>query len=165
MSNMQYKNLLNERIRKTAFTYLVGKQRSKGGDIVYTDLHMAEYLMPNSNIQSNTVKREIFAIRNKMVNIPANYSSRKIEHGCQCGMKEDMEHVYTCIMLNNENADVKFEEIYSSNTKLISEVNKRFQNNMKNREEIMNKNEGEIELKTHVILSSDPLYSTVYSIG
>ena len=165
MSNMQYKNLLNEKVRKTAFTYLTEKQRSKGGDISYTDLHMAEYLMPNSNIQSNTVKREIFAIRNKMVNIPANYSSSKIEHNCKCGMREDMEHVYTCTMLNSKTTDIKFDEIYSSNTKLISEVNRRFQNNMNKREEINDQNEEEIKLKTHAILSSDPLYSIVYSIG
>ena len=132
---MKYKNHLNVRVRKTAFTYLTVKQRSKGGDISYSDLHMAEYLMPNSNIQSNTVKREIFAIRNKMANIPANYSSSKIEHKCKCGMREDVEHVYTWIMLNSEKTVVKFQEIYSSNTKLISEVNNRFQNNMKNREE------------------------------
>jgi hypothetical protein len=107
MSDMKYKNLLNDRVRKTAFTYLTVKQRSKGGDISYSDLHMAEYLMPNSNIQSNTVKREIFAIRNKMANIPANYSSSKIEHKCKCGMREDMEHVYTCVMLNSEKNSCK----------------------------------------------------------
>ena len=46
-----------------------------------------------------------------------------------------------------------------------SEVNNRFQNNMKNREEMMDQNEEEIKLKTQVILSSDPLYSNVYSNG
>ena len=100
-----------------------------------------------------------------MANIPANYSSSKIEHKCKCGMREDMEHVYTCVMLNSEKTVVKFQEIYSSNTKLISEVNSRFQNNMKNREEMMDQNEVELKLKTHVILSSDPLYSNVYSNG
>ena len=90
MSDMKYKNLLNDRVRKTAFTHLTEKQSSRGGDISYLDLHMAEQLMPNSNIQSNTVKREIFAIRNKMANIPANYSSSKTEHKCKCGIREDM---------------------------------------------------------------------------
>ena len=100
-----------------------------------------------------------------MANIPANYSSSKTEHKCKCGIREDMEHVYTCIMLNSKETDVKFQEIYSSNTKLISEVNKRFQNNMKNREEMMDQNEEEMKLQTHVILSSVPLYSNVYSNG
>ena len=35
MSDMKYKNLLNDRVRKTAFTCLTEKQRSKGGDISY----------------------------------------------------------------------------------------------------------------------------------
>ena len=100
-----------------------------------------------------------------MENIAANYSSGKREHKYKCGMREDMEHVYTCTMLNSKKTVVKFQEMYSSNTKLISEVNKRFQNNMKNREEIMDQNEEETKLKTHVILSSDPLYSNVYSNG
>ena len=48
---------------------------------------------------------------------------------------------------------------------LISEVNKRFQNNMKNRKKMMDQNEEALKLKTHLILSSDPLYSNVFSNG
>ena len=80
-------------------------------------------------------------------------------------MREDIEHVYIRIMVNSEKTVVQFQEIYSSNTKLIKEVNKRFQNNMKNREEMMDQNEEEMKLQTHVILSSVPLYSNVYSNG
>ena len=47
-----------------------------------------------------------------MANIPANYSSSKTEHKCKCGIREDMEHVYTCIMLNSEETDVQFQEIF-----------------------------------------------------
>ena len=47
----------------------------------------------------------------------------------------------------------------------MSEVNKRFQKSMSRREELRDQNKGELELKTYVILSSDPLNSNVYSIG
>ena len=48
----------------------------------------------------------------------------------------------------------------------LADIHKpKFQNNLKNREEIMDQNEEEIKLKTYVIISSDPLYSNVYSTG
>ena len=121
---------------------------------------MSEFLLPDSTF-SNDTKREVFAIRNKMVNIPANFSS-KLEHECLCGEKENMEHVYSCKVLTTEKIDIHYENIYSENTHQISEVHRRFQINLKRREQLLN----EIEEKQNprVILPRDPLYS-VYSNG
>ena len=160
MSESKFKNILKDKVSKEALIYLTEKQRNKGGEIFYSKLQMSEYLLPNS-IFSNETKREVFAMRNKMVNIPANFSS-KAEFKCQCGNKEDMEHVYSCKILNSETTDIHYEEIYKDNIYQISEVHKRFQKNLKKREKLMNENEG--RRNPHVILPQDPLYS-VYSNG
>ena len=76
MSDHKYKRILKERIKKAAYEYLTGKQRSKGGDIHYSDIQMAEYLLPVCRL-TNEVKRDIFAMRNGMTNIPTNSSSEK----------------------------------------------------------------------------------------
>ena len=73
-----------------------------------------------------------------------------------------MEHVYSCEILNHEETEINYEEINSENVKQISEVHRRFQKNMKKREQILN--EIEERQKPHVILPQDPLYS-VYSNG
>ena len=39
------------------------------------------------------IKREIFAIRNRLINIPYNFST-KCEYKCECGKLEDMQHIY-----------------------------------------------------------------------
>jgi hypothetical protein len=41
-------------------------------------MEMADYLMPNEEGLSVEIKRKIFEIRNTMVDIPANFSSRTI---------------------------------------------------------------------------------------
>ena len=44
---------------------------------------MADYLSPFANVFSNEQKREIFAIRNKMIKeIPANFCSSDIKYAC-----------------------------------------------------------------------------------
>ena len=56
---------------------------------------MAEYLVPFNNSLTIEEKCEIFAIRNRMINIPFNFSS-KSEYKCECGKFEDMQHIYMC---------------------------------------------------------------------
>ena len=160
MSDTKFKNILRDKVSKAALKYLSEKQRNKGGDILYSELQMSEYLLPNS-IFSNEIKREVFAMRNKMVNIPANFSS-KAEYKCQCGNEENMEHVYSCTILNSEKTDIHYEKIYSENIHQIREVHRRFQKNLKRREKLLN--EIEEKLNPHVILPQDRLYS-VYSNG
>ena len=73
-----------------------------------------------------------------MIKIPANFSSEKVKHECFCGENETMQHVYTCTKLNNEEPATKYEHIYSNNLQKLSEVYKRFENNMTKRENEMN---------------------------
>ena len=74
----KFKNLVIRQVKKAALRYLTGKKRSKGGDIVYTKLQMAEYLLPSRSELSIETKQKIFEERNKMVKIPTNFSSNHI---------------------------------------------------------------------------------------
>ena len=151
------KNLVRRQVKKAALKYLTGKQRSNGGDMVYTKLQMAEYLLPSRTELSIETKQKIFEVRNKMVKIPANFSSNhKKDHSCKCGMKEDMKHIYICPILNNEEQTIEYENIYSNNVPLIKEVYSRFEEkNMRNREIIESQNYEELKANnkdvSHVI--------------
>ena len=131
---------------------------------------MSEYLSPCSKDLSIEVKQKIFAMRNMMINIPANFSSSKIHFKCVCGEKEDMNHIYECKMLNRDEPLTEYSSIYTNNIDLIKVVHKRFEQNIEKREQIMEKNEKKIEQKEKeklsppVIHTSDPLYA-VYSKG
>ena len=108
MSYFQFKKLLKDRVKIVAFEYLNNKKGTKGGDIQNSKLQMSEFLLPTSVKLSIETKCEIFGMRNKMSKIPANYSSREVKHLCFCGEEEDMEHVYTCKQLNNEEPLIEY---------------------------------------------------------
>ena len=42
-----------------------------------------------------------------MINIPANFSS-KSEMKCECGLKEDMSHIYECGLYNMVIPEIPF---------------------------------------------------------
>ena len=52
-------------------------------DIDYPYLEMADYLLPCNKKQTIQQKCEMFAVKNSMINIPANFSS-KSEEKCKC---------------------------------------------------------------------------------
>ena len=52
---------------------------------------MAEYLLPDSKL-STEQKRQLFAIRNMMVDLPEIFSSGDTETLCTCGEREVMSH-------------------------------------------------------------------------
>ena len=92
---------------------------------------MSEYLVPTSSKLSIEVKCEIFAMRNKMVKIPANYSAREVKHKCIiCNNEENMEHEYTCKLLNSEEPLTEYNQIYKDNMDLIIDAYRRFVDNM-----------------------------------
>ena len=167
MSYMAFKNILKKCIQEEALRYLTEKQGSKGKEIKYSEIQMAEYLSPLGSDLSNVEKCEIFEIRNKMKrNIPANFSSRNIEHKCICGSQENMKHIYFCKKLNSEEPTLEYENIYSNNTEKVKIVYERFLENDKKREEIIAdmKKDQNVETKngqTNLPMRSscDPLYS------
>ena len=116
---------------------------------------MSEYLKPN-NLLEISDQRKIFEIRNKMTNIPANFSSKsENETKCVCGKIENMEHIYNCISLNETETKVNYLRIFEGNINKIRSILKRFEQNMS----IRNKQ------RNHVIQICDPSTSDIYEIG
>ena len=54
---------------------------------------MADYLMPGYQEISIDEQRSIFSIRNRMIELSANFPTNKIKEICQCGEEERMEHI------------------------------------------------------------------------
>ena len=119
---------------------------------------MSEHLLPNNNLTIEE-QRTIFAIRNRMINIPANYSSKKENTAkCICGVSENMEHIYNCEYLNIEVPAEEYLKIFSENTSEQKSVLERFEQNM-------NRREKQIEESSHAIHSCDPPFSVLYELG
>jgi hypothetical protein len=93
---------------------------------------MQEYLLPNDMGLIIDEQRSLFSIRNKMVNIPANFG-REIK--CQCGDYEDMAHILNCTYLNKEEVEENliFEQIYSGSLAQQIDILKKCQQNFEER--------------------------------
>ena len=156
----QFNRKLEESIQVKALEYLLKKQRSKGQEIRYLELKMAEYLMPNFENISITDRRKIFELRNRMLPIPANFPLGKEEEIC-CGEIENTKHIYICQKWSDDNEKPSYEMIFSDNMPALTIVYKQYIVNLKNRESFKNeemKNEVKIP---HVIFQRDPLFSNV----
>ena len=64
MAKDSFINLMKARIAKMAFKYLIDKNGSKGKEIHYEKLEMADCLMPYNSKFSIEDKRKLFSIRN-----------------------------------------------------------------------------------------------------
>ena len=133
MSKNDFKQILKTRIKINALQYLLEKRGSKGKEIIYTKLEMAEYLMPHNKEMNIQQKQNTFAIRNRMVEISDNFGK---EDKCICGDKEDMNHIYSCEILNKEEIIISFENIYNGNIFNQRKILTRFEANMKTRDHI-----------------------------
>ena len=126
-----FRNIINKKIRENAFKYLLKKQRSKGKDIDYQEYQMADYLLPNNSLKNIEDQRYLFAIRNKMINIPSNFGKTV---KCICEEIESMSHIYECSKMSKEEKTINFEKIYNGKLREKVIVLEKFRNNMKIRE-------------------------------
>ena len=78
---------------------------------------MADYLLPNDNLNNIEDQRYLFAIRNIITSIPSNFGKKA---KCTCGEFENMAHIYICRKLNKREKMINFEKIY--NGKLTEQV-------------------------------------------
>ena len=142
MTKKQFNIILKESISKRAFEYLIAKRGSKGQEISYSELKMSDYLQPGYANITITEQRSIFSIRNRMIEIPANFQSRNKIEKCRCGKDENMEHLYTCEHLSEDIETDKpiFEKIFENNIIEQKKVNKlflqRYQRRMKRKQTI-----------------------------
>ena len=135
MKKRKYTQILKEKIREAALDYLLDKQGKKGKENKFVYLEIAEYLLPLNNKQTIEEKCEMFAVKTSMVNIPANFSS-KCEINCECGLKEDMAHIYNCEIYNMKKPEIPFEKIFEGNLKEQIIVFNKFSENMKKRSQM-----------------------------
>ena len=89
---------------------------------MYTRIEMSQYLQANDTLEIEEQKK-IFEIRNKMTNIPANFSgTNRNERKCVCEEPENMAHIYLCKKLNITEIRTEFENMYKGNVKNMSFV-------------------------------------------
>ena len=161
MTKTQFNKMLKESIKVKAFQYLMRKQRSKGQEINYMELKMAEYLMPNYENLSIDDKRKIFEIRNRMLPIPANFPFGIEEKRCRCGEIENTKHIYICKYWSEENEKTSFEMIYTDDVLQLKKVYVQYELNYKIREKYQNEQEKIKNEATHVINLTDPMFYNV----
>ena len=77
MTKNKFSQILKCKARIKAFEYLTNKQGTKGKDIIYSTIEMSEYLLPINRKLTLEQKRRQFAIRNKMIDIPAHFPKSK----------------------------------------------------------------------------------------
>ena len=161
MSDMEIKHLkksklkyiLRNKINEKALQYLLNKRGSKGSEIKYKNLQMSLYLSPNEYNLKHSEKEEIFAIRNKMINIFGNFQSQNFPKLCQVGCLniENMTHIYMCGKLNECRKTVNYDNIYTNNMTNILYIYKVMKENLNKRQQIIE------EKKTNIVIPSDPL--------
>ena len=140
--------LLKSRIEVNALKYLKNKRKSKGKEIEYTELEMAEYLQPTNDKLSIEEKQSLFAIRNRMFEISSNFSKSNAKTLCLCGETENMKHIFVCEILNEEaDQNELYENIYNGNIKQQLRIFWKFEENVKKREFLQNMNK-KIKIET-----------------
>ena len=113
----------------------MNKTRSKGKETQYEEQYMAEYLLHYNQTLSISEKQRLFAVKTRMTDIPANFPKPKTEYKCQCGEKEDMEHIFNCEILNNGTKNkLKYEKLCCGTLSEQIEIFRIFENNMERRE-------------------------------
>ena len=112
---------------------------------------MREYLLPYNDRITIEEKQKIFEIRNRMIDIPANFGNKET---CICGNEENMSHIYSCEYLNSKETTTPYERIFNGNLSEQIEIFRRFENNLKTRND-----------KHPCDQDIDPLNCIQYSIG
>ena len=147
MPQSQFKKLVKTRVTENAFNYLIKKQGSKGKENKCEDLSMAEYLHPTNKAISISDKQQLFAMKNRMTNIPANFPKPNIKPKCFCNEDEDMAHIYNCVVLNNgKTTEIEYEKIYNGTLSEQIVILRIFEKNIERREQLMNEKQSEDKL-------------------
>ena len=111
MKSSIFKNLVKTQIRKMAFKDLVDQQqgKEKGKLIRYDSLQMADYLLPESNLNT-TDKLEMFELRAEMNPNPYNFGLKIF---CDLGCKkfQNNKHLFYCLKVTKKENTLLFEHI------------------------------------------------------
>ena len=119
----------------------MSRRGEKGKEIQYKEIEMAEYLLPNNSLNIEN-KRTIFSIRNRMVQISANFSSQeKNISKCWCGENIDMLHIYECKYFEVKEPIETYEKIFYGTIFQQITVFDRFKKNFEKYEKYSNTEE------------------------
>ena len=145
MSNWKFKNMVKERVSKSAFEYLMNQKENqkKAKSLKYKDLKIQDYLV--SGLCNKKAARLIFRARSETLEIK---SHRKWKYedvlcvGCKKN-EETGEEIMNCNVLNEDNKDdyrnVKYDWFYSKETEKIVVAGRLLQRNLKEREKRIGK--------------------------
>ena len=133
MPKESFSKIIKSKISEISLKYLLSKRSSKGKEISYEKIEMADYLMPYNKSLNIEEKRKLFSIRNRMADVGNNFG--KNENCKMCDTYEDMNHIYICEKLNEQKIRIPYEKIYKGNLFEQIEVFRRFEQNMKKRNE------------------------------
>ena len=103
---------------KFAFKDLVNRQKKgeKGRNIIYEDLSMSDYLLPETPL-TVTEKQNLFAVRTEMNLNPHNYGNTTYcEEGCN--ELQSNQHIFECSSQNKEESKLKYEDILNGSLQL-----------------------------------------------
>ena len=130
MTKTKFTNILKTSLAENALQYLREKQKSKGKEIEYSRIEMAEYLDPGNENLTIVDKQKLFSIRNRMVEIESNFPKKEGKAKCVCGKEEEMKHLYICETLNGEDKpNESYENIYNGNIHQQTKVFRKFEQN------------------------------------
>jgi hypothetical protein len=137
MSKNKFTQILRNKTKTRALNYLTEKQGSKGKCIKYSQIEMSEYLLPNNLNLSIDEKINLFALRNKMINVPSNFQKSEEFVECLCGEKETMEHIYHCESFKIENNRLPYQKLYCGTLSEQTEVFWTMMKNLENRDKLV----------------------------
>ena len=122
-SQYQFKNLVKERCRETAFQHLLAlkETHSKLSSIRYEELMMQPYLCDGTFHSGDS--RILFRFRTRMVRVGNNYRSMYSEQAADVGIicplcnsdEDTQEHLLLCSKLGSEEINVRYSDIFSTN--------------------------------------------------
>ena len=128
--------MLKQKTNELAFQYLIKKRGKKGCEIEYFSLRMSDYLAPVTGLTISE-KQEVFAIKNRMMQISFNFPNNKKIETCLCGQEGNLEHI--CKLLNKEKGQpIPYKQIFNGNIREQITIFKICQKNMKEREIFLN---------------------------
>ena len=127
MNMREFKKILEKSLKIKCYNYLMEKRGKKGIEIKYASVRMAEYLLPNDELTISE-QRYVFSIRNRMIRINDNYPENTNKSVCLCGNIEDMKHIYSCKIYDNENEreNEKYENIFENDVRKIKKIYEKF---------------------------------------